>query len=90
MNPEDAVELVRAAVLNAMLIGAPLLVMGMLVGLIISLAQALTQIQDQTLNAVPKIIAMILALVVCLPWIADRMIDYTQKTYTQIPEVVSR
>lgn len=90
MNPTDAVELVRAAVLTAMLIGAPLLVMGMLVGLIISLMQAVTQIQDQTLNAVPKIIAMVLALVFCLPWIADRMIDYTTKTYTAIPMVVSK
>ena len=71
--------------LTAMLIGAPLLVMGMLVGLVISLLQALTQIQDQTLNAVPKIIAMVLALVFCLPWIADRMVEYTRTTYTQIP-----
>ena len=38
------------AVMNAMLIGAPLLVMGMVVGLIISLMQAVTQIQDQTLS----------------------------------------
>ncbi len=89
MNSGDAVELVRAAVLNAMLIGAPLLLMGMLVGLVISLLQAVTQIQDQTLNAVPKIIAMVLALVFCLPWIADRMVEYTRKTYMDIPRVVS-
>jgi flagellar biosynthetic protein FliQ len=90
MNPVDAVELVRTAVLTAMLIGAPLLLMGMLVGLVISLLQAVTQIQDQTLNAVPKIIAMVLALVYPPPWIADRMIEYTRKTYTEIPMVVSK
>ena len=90
METGDAVELVRTAVLNAMLIGAPLLVMGMLVGLIISLLQAVTQIQDQTLNAVPKIIAMILALVFCLPWIADRMVEYTRETYRNIPAVISK
>lgn len=90
MDPSVAVELVRQAVLNAMLIGAPLLVMGMLVGLIISLLQAVTQIQDQTLNAVPKIIAMVLALVFCMPWIADRMIQYTKQTYRDIPEVIGR
>lgn len=90
METSDAVELVRTAVLTAMIIGSPLLVMGMIVGLVISLLQALTQIQDQTLNAVPKIIAMVLALVVCLPWIADRMVEYTKTTYMQIPEVVSR
>ncbi|MCA9126977.1 MAG: flagellar biosynthesis protein FliQ [Planctomycetales bacterium] len=90
MNPSDAVELVRGAVLTAMLVGAPLLLMGMLVGLVVSLLQAVTQIQDQTLNAVPKIIAMIVALVVCMPWIADRMIEYTRRTYTEIPYVISK
>lgn len=90
MQPGDAVELVRAAVLNAMIIGAPLLVVGMLVGLVISLLQAVTQIQDQTISAVPKILAMIVALVVCLPWIADRMIEYTRAAYINIPEVVSK
>jgi flagellar biosynthesis protein FliQ len=90
MNPSDAVELVRQAMLTAMLIGSPLLIVGMAVGLVVSLMQAVTQIQDQTLNAVPKIVAMVLALIFCLPWIADRMIEYTKKTYTQIPDVVSR
>ncbi len=90
MNPQDAVELVRHALFTSMLIGAPLLIVGMAVGLIISLLQALTQIQDQTLSAVPKIVAMVLALVFCLPWIAEQMIDYTQRTYAGIPNVVSR
>ncbi len=90
MNSAVAVDLIRDAVLNAMIIGAPLLLMGMLVGLVISLLQAVTQIQDQTLNAVPKIIAMILALVFCLPWISDRMVEYTVRTYRDIPSIVSK
>ena len=90
MQTGEAVELVRVAVMNAMLIGAPLLVMGMVVGLVISLLQAVTQIQDQTLSAVPKIVAMVLALVFCLPWITDRMVDYTRTAYTNIPAVVSK
>ncbi len=90
MRPDDAVELVRSAVLTAALIGSPLLLVGMIVGLVISLIQALTQIQDQTLNAVPKIIAMVVALIFCLPWIADRMISYSKGVYENIPAVVSR
>ncbi len=90
MEPSHAIDLVRQSVYTAMIIGSPLLVVGMLVGLVVSLLQAVTQIQDQTLNAVPKIIAMVLALIFCLPWIADRMVEYTKRTYTRIPEVVSR
>ena len=90
MNPQDAVELVRHAVLTATIIGAPLLLVGMAIGLAVSLIQALTQIQDQTLNAVPKIIGMVIALIFCLPWIADRMIEYARGVYENIPAVVSR
>ncbi|MFO1062333.1 MAG: flagellar biosynthesis protein FliQ [Pirellulales bacterium] len=90
MQTQDAVELVRQAVLTATLIGAPLLIVGMIVGLVVSLIQALTQIQDQTLNAVPKMIAMVMALIFCLPWIADRMIEYSKRVYENIPEVVNR
>lgn len=90
MNPQDAIELVRHAVITATLIGAPLLLVGMVVGLVISLIQALTQIQDQTLNAVPKIIAMVIALIFCLPWITDRMIEYSRGVYENIPAIVSR
>lgn len=90
MDPQEAVQLVRHTVLTATLIGAPLLLVGMVVGLLVSLVQALTQIQDQTLNAVPKIIAMVVALICCLPWIADRMIEYARGVYENIPAVVSR
>ncbi len=90
MQTGDAVELVREAVMNAMLIGAPLLIVGMAVGLVISLLQAVTQIQDQTLSAVPKIVAMLLALIFCLPWITDRMVEYTRTAYINIPTVVSK
>lgn len=90
MQIGDAVDLVRTAVMNAMIIGAPLLVVGMIVGLVVSLLQAVTQVQDQTISAVPKILAMLVALVFCLPWMADRMIEYTRSTYINIPEVVSK
>jgi flagellar biosynthesis protein FliQ len=90
MQPVDAVELVRHAMITAMIVGAPLLIVGMAIGLVISLLQAITQVQDQTVSAVPKIIGMIIALIVCLPWIADRMIDYTRSAYINIPMVVSK
>lgn len=90
MDPNDAIGLVRDAVLHATLIGSPLLLVGMVVGLLVSLLQALTQIQDQTLNAVPKIIAMVVALIFCLPWIADRMMEYSRDLIENIPTMVNR
>jgi flagellar biosynthetic protein FliQ len=90
MNPSNAVELVREAALMAMVLGAPLLVVGMVVGLVTSLMQALTQIQDQTVSAVPKILAMVFAMILFLPWLTDRMLAYSRGVLRNIPVNVSR
>lgn len=90
MEAGFVIDLVREACWMALLIGSPLLLIGMVIGLIISLLQALTQIQDQTLNAVPKIIAMVIALIVCLPWLTDRMIEYSRTAISEIPEMIHR
>ena len=74
---ETTVDLVRNALIVTLKIGAPILVTGMVVGLIISLVQSITSIQDQTLSTVPKIAVMILAAAVLLPWIVQRVIEYT-------------
>jgi flagellar biosynthesis protein FliQ len=89
MDPQAAVDLVRLATWMTMIIGAPLLGIGMLVGLLISLLQAVTQMQDQTLSSVPKLMAMALALVVCLPWLTDRMVEYTRDLWVQIPRLIA-
>ncbi len=90
MTPSTAVELVRQAAMMALIIGAPLLIVGMVVGLLISLVQALTQIQDQTVSAVPKIVAMVIAMIFCLPWITDRMLEYSREVIRNIPEHVQQ
>ncbi len=85
MNTSEAVDLVREAIVMALVLGTPLLAIGMIVGLIIGLLQALTQIQDQTVSTVPKLIAMTLAIIVCLPWLADQMVDYSKNLSREIP-----
>ncbi len=85
MDPQTAIDMGREAVFITLLIAAPVLVSGMLVGLAIGLFQALTQIQEQSVAFVPKIVTMILALSFSLPWLVARMIEYTQQLITEIP-----
>jgi flagellar biosynthesis protein FliQ len=85
MTSSEAVDLIRNAIMMTLILGAPLLVIGMIVGLAIGLLQALTQIQDQTVSTVPKLVAMTLAIIVCMPWLADRMIDYSRNLFLEIP-----
>jgi flagellar biosynthesis protein FliQ len=88
MDPQDAVDLGRQALVIAGLVSAPVLVAGMVVGLVIGLLQALTQIQEQTVAFVPKLIAMALALAVSLPWILTRLLDYTEQLIANIPNTM--
>ena len=89
MAPQDAIDLGREAILTALIIGAPLLLIAVGVGLVIGLVQALTQIQDQTLSFVPKIVAMVAALGLCLPWLIQKMVEYSHELITNIPTVIT-
>ena len=78
---ESTVFLVRETLLTALLIVAPILGAGVLVGLIISIIQSVTSIQDQTLTFVPKIVAMTLVAAVLMPWIVMRLVEFTQEMF---------
>ncbi|MFV2066451.1 MAG: flagellar biosynthesis protein FliQ [Pirellulales bacterium] len=86
MNPAQAVDLGREAILVTLIISSPVLIAGMAVGLGIGLLQALTQIQEQTVAFVPKIIAMALTLSLTLPWILTRMVEYFRELVLSIPD----
>lgn len=81
MELAEALDLTREALLKALIIAGPVLLTGIVVGLIISLIQTLTQLQDQTLAIVPKIVAMAAAAVVFVPWVATRLLEYTQELF---------
>lgn len=74
----DALDLGREALLTTLIIGGPILLTGVLVGIGISLIQTITQIQDQTFSLVPKIVAMFAAAVFFIPWLANRLVEYSQ------------
>lgn len=81
LEPASAVDLIRETLLLAVVLAAPLLLVGMAAGLAIGLLQALTQIQDQTVSFVPKLLAMAAVLVACTPWLMTRMIEFTRSVF---------
>jgi len=89
MDAQTAVNLTQQAMLTALLISAPILIVGVVVGLLIGLAQALTQVQDQTVAFVPKIVAMVAVLVLCLPWLVQKMVEYSEYLITNIPRTIA-
>lgn len=78
----DAVETVRTALMEALILSLPILGAGLVIGLIVSLFQAVTQIQEQTLVFVPKIIGMVIVVVVLLGWLTVRMAEFATDMFT--------
>ena len=81
LDASTAVDLCRATLMAAVVIAAPMLLVGMAAGLLVGLMQALTQIQDQTVAFVPKILAMAGILIICLPWLVMRMVEFTRTIF---------
>ena len=69
MSSDLVVQMAREALFMVMLISAPMLGLGMLVGILVSVFQATTQIQEQTLAFIPKIVAVFVAILIFGPWI---------------------
>ena len=85
MHVEQAIDLLREAMLMTLLIVGPILLIGMVIGLLISLVQAVTQIQEQTLSFVPKLVAMATAIVIVMPWMFQRLLEYTRVLFGPMP-----
>lgn len=88
MSGDMAIQISRDALSMVMLISAPMLGLGLLVGIIVSVFQATTQIQEQTLAFIPKIIAIFVAILVFGPWMLSLMVDYTREIFTNLPNLV--
>jgi flagellar biosynthesis protein FliQ len=88
MNPQDAVDLGRQAAAAALVLGGPLLASALLVGLVVGLLQAITQVQEQTVSFVPKLVAVLVVLSLMLPWLVDRMVQYSHDVIVNIPNTL--
>jgi len=73
MQPAEAIDFARTAIMVLLEITAPAMLTALLVGLVIGLLQALTQIQEQTLVFIPKIVAVFIVLLIALPFAGAAM-----------------
>jgi len=88
MTANEAISISQNAVKIALLLGGPILLVGMVVGLIISLFQAVTQIQEMTLTFVPKIVAVMLTVLFLSSWMITIMVDYTRDLIMSLPNII--
>jgi flagellar biosynthetic protein FliQ len=89
MSHALVVDLARNAIMLALLIAGPMLVVALLIGLAVSILQAVTQIQEQTLAFVPKLVGVSAVFLLALPWILQLLVKYTTELFRSIPSMVS-
>ena len=77
MDAVQALDVSREAVIVTLKIGAPVMIIALLVGLAVSLFQALTQIQEMTLSFIPKMIAIFVSLLVLMPFMLATLVTFT-------------
>lgn len=68
MTGPEVLDVARDGIWVMILVSAPMMIVGLVVGVVIALFQALTQIQEMTLVFVPKIIAIFLTMLLTLPF----------------------
>ena len=88
MTPETIMSMGNQAIMVSLALGAPLLLVALVVGLVISIFQAATQINEATLSFIPKLLAVFATMVIAGPWMLNQMLDYMRSLFMSIPQIV--
>ncbi len=87
MGIEEFMRVTTFGIETAMVVSAPVLLLGLAAGLMVSVFQAATQINDAALAFIPKILATVLALFYFGPWMISKMAAFATFSLNQIPHV---
>ena len=77
MTPEFAVEVIKQALITAVWVAAPLLLIGFVIGIVMNVVQIATSMQDSAFSTAPRLAAFLIGFVLLLPWMLNRMMAYT-------------
>ena len=77
MSISQVMDVMQAAAGAAIKIGAPILIVSLIIGLSIAIFQAATQIHEQTLTFVPKLFVTAIMLIVLGNWMTEVISDFT-------------
>ena len=84
MTPEFVINLARKAIETTLLMSAPMLLSGLVIGLTVSIFQAATQINEQTMTFIPKIVAVLVSLLLFAPWLIKVMLAFASGVFAGI------
>jgi len=77
MSEEMILKLAKQTFQTVLLVSAPMLGAGLIVGVVISILQIVTSIHDTALAFVPRIVVTFIVFLIVFPWMMNTMISYT-------------
>jgi flagellar biosynthetic protein FliQ len=77
MSEEMVLRLAKQTLETVLMVSAPMLGAGLVVGIIISVIQIITSIHDTALAFVPRIVVTFVVFLIVFPWMMGTMVSYT-------------
>ncbi len=88
MNESMIIDLFTESIKMILILSAPMLLSGLLIGLLIAIFQATTQIQEATLAFVPKIIVVFIVMMFTGSWLINSLIEFTDYVMSMIDLII--
>jgi flagellar biosynthesis protein FliQ len=77
MGPEAAVHIISQAFWTAVVLCAPLLLIGFAVGIVINIVQIATSMQDAAFSTIPRLAAFLFGFLLLMPWMLKQISSYS-------------
>lgn len=84
MTGAEVVDVARDGIFTLVIVAAPVMVVGLVVGVTIGLLQAVTQVQEATLVYVPKILAIFATMLLAFPFMGSALSAYMARIMARI------
>ena len=87
MTEEFVIGIAKEAFYTVFIVAAPALIVSVVIGLLISIFQAATSVNEMTLTFVPKIVAIGIVTILLLPFMMQKMLEFTKHIFNVIPNL---
>lgn len=88
MTERDVIAIAQQAIYTGVVVAAPILGLGLIVGLVVAIFQATTQINEQSLVFIPKILTVAGIILFLGPWMLRTVIEFTIELYSNINNII--
>ncbi|XZG71866.1 flagellar biosynthetic protein FliQ [Chitinibacteraceae bacterium HSL-7] len=84
MSPDFALQLLSKMLWAAAIVGAPVLLVILVVGVIINVLQVVTQLQEMSLSFIPKLLATCIVFALLGGWMLRKLLEFSISMFQMI------